>query len=54
MELEELKTWLNHNIQFLERKVKYMKEHVPDHRNIRYFVGQLEMAQTIYKKLTHE
>jgi hypothetical protein len=39
--MEDIRVWIEYNITYLKKKVVYMKEHVPNHRNIGWFEGQL-------------
>lgn len=49
--MEELKTWVEYNIFHLKKKIDYMKEHVPEHRNIKWFEGQLVSNEKILIKI---
>ena len=49
--MEELKEWVEYNIFHLKKKIDYMKEHVPDHRNIKWLEGQLVSNEKILIKI---
>ncbi len=49
--MEELKTWVEYNIFHLKKKIDYMKAHTPDHRNIKWFEGQLVSNEKILSKI---
>jgi hypothetical protein len=49
--MEELKIWLEGFISHTEKKVDKMKKIVPDHRNIKRFEGEINMAKKTVSKI---
>ena len=49
--MEELKIWLEGFISHTEKKIENMKQTVPDHRNIKRFEGEVNMAKKTVDKI---
>jgi hypothetical protein len=50
-DIDVLNLWLKSYVPSLEYKIENMKRVVPDHRNIKFFEGQLNMINKILKRI---
>jgi len=49
--IDQLKTDIEGNVLHLNKKIEYMKEHTPNHRNIKWFEGQLYSNEKFLSKI---
>jgi len=43
--MKELKSWIQEYIEYTEKKILKIKEIIPNHRNIKWFEGQVSMGK---------